>query len=196
MNSAELKRAKRAIRVQVLAARDALPVDTRTERSKRIAEVVVAMPQVDRASTVMAFWSFGSEVDTAPLIGRLHDRGLRVALQRIVEAELEARTYAIGDEVTPTAFGAFEPSGGDVIDPASLGTVVTPGVAFDRTGGRIGYGGGFYDRLFLRTRPDALRIGIGFRLQLVEEPLPAGSFDARVDVIVTESETVRCGRVG
>ena len=130
------------------------------------------------------------------MIARLADRGARVALPRIVDGALEVRTYAPGDDVTPTAFGAFEPAGGDVLDPAALDAVVTPGVAFDRTGRRIGYGGGFYDRLLRNTRADALRVGVGFRLQLVDDFLPTGSFDVRVDAIVTESETVRCGRIG
>ena len=70
--------------------------------------------------------------------------------------------------------------------------MATPAVAFDRQGRRVGYGGGFYDRFFPRTRPDAFRVGIGFGVQLVDGELPGGSFDLRVDVVVTESETVRC----
>jgi 5-formyltetrahydrofolate cyclo-ligase len=56
----------------------------------------------------------------------------------------------------------------------------------------VGYGGGFYDRFFPRTRGDALRAGVGFGIQLLGEALPGGPFDLRVDVVVTESETVRC----
>jgi 5-formyltetrahydrofolate cyclo-ligase len=70
--------------------------------------------------------------------------------------------------------------------------VATPAVAFDRTGRRVGYGGGYYDRFLLGTREDALIAGVGLGVQLLDEPLPEGGFDRRVDVIVTESETVRC----
>ncbi len=194
MNSAELKRAKRTVRLETLAARDALPSDLRGERSLTIATSALAIPEIDSATAVMAFWSFGSEVDTGPLIEGMNARGVRVALPRIVGADLEARTFAPGDPVTPTAFGAFEPADGEFLDPAGLDVVLTPGVAFDRSGCRIGYGGGFYDRLFRRTRPDVIRVGIAFDLQLRDDELPAGHFDLHVDLIVTESETVRCAR--
>lgn len=192
MNAAELKRAKRAIRHEVLAARDAQPADVRMERSRTIANSVLTLAQVDRASAVLAFWSFGSEVDTGPLIEMLNARGVRVALPRIVDGDLEARSFVSGDPVSRTAFGAFEPTDGEKLDPAALDVVVTPGVAFDRSGGRIGYGGGFYDRFFRLT--EAIRIGVAFDIQVRDDPLPAGHFDLPVQLIVTESEVVRCDR--
>jgi 5-formyltetrahydrofolate cyclo-ligase len=80
------------------------------------------------------------------------------------------------------------------LDPADLDVVVMPGVVFDRGGGRIGYGGGYYDRFLRRARRDALRSAIGFGVQLVDGPIPAGPFDLPVDMVVTESEIVRIRR--
>jgi 5-formyltetrahydrofolate cyclo-ligase len=194
MTSADLKRAKRAIRHRVLAARDAMSATQRQRASSCIVDLVLSLPEVERASMVMVFWSFGSEPDTAPLIEALHSRGARVALPWIVDGEMEPRSYAPGDLVTETSFGAWEPSGGERLDPASIDVVVTPAVAFDRSGRRVGYGGGFYDRFFPRTRPDTLRIGIGFSLQLLEEDLPGGHFDHGIDGVVTESGVVRFER--
>jgi 5-formyltetrahydrofolate cyclo-ligase len=77
-----------------------------------------------------------------------------------------------------------------------LDRVVTPGVAFDRFGHRIGYGGGFYDRFLRRTRRGVPRIAIAFDLQVLPRELPVGSFDLGVDVIVTETETIRCAPGG
>jgi 5-formyltetrahydrofolate cyclo-ligase len=191
MTSGDLKRAKRAIRSEVRAARDAIPADERELASLAIVDRVSALDEVERAGTVMAFWSFGSEVDTAPLIDALHARGIRVALPRIVEGDLEARTYAPGDPVTETAFGAREPSDGEILDPSAIDVVVTPAVVFDRSGRRVGYGGGFYDRFFLLTRPDAVRVGVGFDLQLIDGNLPSGHFDLGLDALVTESEVLR-----
>ena len=73
---------------------------------------------------------------------------------------------------------------------------MTPGVAFDRSGRRVGYGGGFYDRFFPRTRPDTFRIGVGFDLQLIDGDLPGGHFDLGLDGVVTESGVVRFRRLG
>ena len=191
MTSGDLKRAKRAIRGEVRAARDAMPPDERDRASRAIANRLTALEEVEQAATVMAFWSFGSEVETAPLINAMHARGIRVALPRIVEGELEPRGYVPGDPVTETAFGAWEPSGGEKLDPSVIDVVITPAVVFDRSGRRVGYGGGFYDRFFLRIRPDAVRVGIGFDLQLIDGKLPTGHFDLGLDALVTESGVLR-----
>ena len=192
MNSAELKRAKRAVRAEVLARRDALdPVD-RAAMGERIVERFLDLPELRRPRAVMAFWSFGSEVPMDPLISRLVEAGITVALPRVVDGDLEARTWRPGEPVTETHFGAREPEGGRVLDPTEIDVVATPGVAFDRAGGRVGYGGGFYDR-FLPLTP-ALRAAVAFGVQLVDEPLPGGAFDLPVDAIVTETETIRCAR--
>ena len=196
MSSADLKRAKRAVRLQVLAARDAMSASEREHASARIVDRVLGLPEVKRASTVMVFWSFGSETDTTALVEALHARGVRVALPRIVDGELEPHVYAPGDPVTQTSFGAWEPSASERLDPSAIDVVVTPGVVFDRSGRRVGYGGGFYDRFFPRTRPDTFRIGVGFDLQLIGSDLPHGHFDLGLDGIVTESGVVRFRKPG
>jgi 5-formyltetrahydrofolate cyclo-ligase len=193
VNSLELKRAKRAVRAQVLARREEIDPAARGRIGASVVERFLALPEVEAARTVMAFWSFGSEVPLAPLIARLVEAGATVALPRIVDGHLEPRTWHPGEPLTETHFGAREPKGGRVVDPGAIDVVATPGVAFDRGGGRVGYGGGFYDRFLPSTR--ALRVAVAFGVQLVDEPLPGASFDLPVDVIVTESETIRCAPV-
>jgi 5-formyltetrahydrofolate cyclo-ligase len=195
MNSAALKRAKREVRRRVLAERDALSPSERAHLGVVVAERFLSLPEVDAAGVVMAFWSFGSEVPTGPLLEDLARRGKTVALPRIVEGELEARSYRPGDPVSETAFGAFEPAGGRVLDATEIDVVAVPAVAFDRQGRRVGYGGGYYDRFLPATGAGATHVGIGFALQLLPagDDLPAGHFDRAVDVVVTERETVRCG---
>jgi 5-formyltetrahydrofolate cyclo-ligase len=192
MNSTELKRAKRAIRTEVRAERDALAPEERARCSLLIRDRFMALPELEDVRKVMLFWSFGSEVDTAPLVRSLVERGVSTALPRIVDGELEPRTYLPGDPVTQTTFGACEPAGGEGVDPSVLDVVVTPGVAFDRAGRRVGYGGGFYDRFLGRTRVGTLWIGVAFDAQLVDGDLPGGHFDLPVHAIVTASEVVRC----
>jgi 5-formyltetrahydrofolate cyclo-ligase len=189
-----LKRAKRRIRREVLAARDALPPEQRTAMGTLIAGRFLALPEVEAAATVLLFWSFGSEPPTASLIERLHAREVRVALPRTEGANLVAARYGPGDPTGPTSFGAMEPVDGIPVAPADLEVVAVPGVAFDRRGRRIGYGGGFYDRFLPRTR--AVAIGLAFGIQVVEGDLPAGGADIGVDLIVTEAETIRVGSTG
>lgn len=188
--SHRLKAMKRALRRRVLVLRDALPPQDRAERGRRIAARLLALPEVAEAHTVMAFSSFGSEVDTLPILEALSDRGVRLALPRICDGEIEAVVYRPGDPTSETAFGALEPSAGEVLHATEIDVVVTPGVAFDRGGFRVGYGGGYYDRYFRRTRGDAFRVGLAFAVQVVEE-VARGRADLPVDAVVTEDETIR-----
>jgi len=192
VRSQDLKRAKRDVRRRVLAARDALDQAARSADAEAIADRLLALPEVAGARTALLFWSFGSELPTERLIGALDARGVTVALPRIVDHDLEARVYRPGDPTSATSFGAREPAGGRRLDPAELDVIVTPAVAFDRAGRRVGYGGGYYDRFLPKTRSDAFRVGIGSSVQLLDEELPAGPFDLGVDAIVTPDETVRC----
>jgi 5-formyltetrahydrofolate cyclo-ligase len=187
--SHRLKARKRAVRRAAIERRDLLSEDERSANSERIVERVLALPEVGAAGTVMAFWSFGSEVQTSALIERLHGSGTRVVLPRVVEGELEAVVYAPGDPVAAASFGAMEPAGRDVVPAEEVDVVIVPGVAFDRRGGRVGYGGGFYDRL-LSKAPAVPAVAVAFAVQLVDE-VPQGGSDSRVDVIVTEDEVIR-----
>jgi 5-formyltetrahydrofolate cyclo-ligase len=189
MKSSELKRAKRRIRRTVVGDRDAVPGDVREERGGRAVDRFLELPEVRRARTIMLFSTFGSEVPTGALIERLHERGVVVALPRIEDGQLVPVAYAPGDPTTTASFGAEEPVDGKRLDPASIDVVAVPGVAFDRGGRRIGYGGGYYDR-FLRGLP-AFTTALVFGLQVMDEVLPAGRFDLPVAAIVTEDETIR-----
>jgi 5-formyltetrahydrofolate cyclo-ligase len=189
--SHRLKKLKRAVRRDVLERRNALSVEERSSKSARIVERAMSLPEVRNASTPMAFWSFGSEVETAPLIERLHAAGKRVVLPRIEAGDLVAVVHAPGDPVAATSFGAMEPQGVELVSPEDVDVVIAPGVAFDRSGARVGYGGGFYDRFLRGMRPDAPVVAIAFALQVVEE-VPRGPGDRRVDAIVTEDEVIVC----
>jgi 5-formyltetrahydrofolate cyclo-ligase len=189
VTSNALKRAKRRVRREVLAARDAIPPERREAMSVAIAERFVGLPEVERASTVMLFWSFGSEVDTAPLIDRLRSDGTRLALPRIEGADLVPVGWQPGDPTTPTSFGAREPTAASRLAPDELDVVAVPAVAVDRRGRRIGYGGGYYDR-FLPTTSGTIVVP-AFTIQVLDEDLPAGPADVPVDAIVTESVTIR-----
>ncbi|TMK18772.1 MAG: 5-formyltetrahydrofolate cyclo-ligase [Actinobacteria bacterium] len=196
MRASELKRAKRDVRRAVLAARDAIGEAERVARSTEIHRRFLALREAEGVGVVMGFWSFGSEVSTPPLLETMHARGVRVCLPRIGEGDLEAVAYEPGDPMNETSFGVREPADGTILAPEALDLVMTPGVAFDRSGHRIGYGGGFYDRFLRRTRRGVPRVAIAFDLQVQSKELPAGSFDLGVDVIVTETETIRCAPGG
>ncbi len=87
-------------------------------------------------------------------------------------------------------FGMLEPAADlPLIDPSTLDLVLTPGVAFDRRGGRLGFGGGYYDRLLLTT--PALRVGITYDVCLADA-LPCEEHDQRMDWVMTPTQEIRC----
>ena len=185
-----LKRAKRVLRRAVLAERDAVPEDDRSARSRAIADRFFGLPETAGAETVLAFWSFGSEVDTGPLISRLRSQGKTIALPRIEGNEVAPVVAAPETPMREASFGAMEPAG-LALDVVELDLVVVPGVAFDRSCGRLGYGGGYYDRLLEKRRDGVAAIAIAFALQIVDR-VPIGAIDRRIDGVVTETETIRC----
>jgi 5-formyltetrahydrofolate cyclo-ligase len=190
-SSGALKKAKRTVRREVLVLRDAIEPAERARLGALAADRIMDLPEVAGAATVMAFWSFGSELPMAPVIGRLHAAGIRVVLPRIAGGDLEVVEHSAGGPTTETGFGAREPVG-PPFAPSLADVVLTPAVAFDPEGRRIGYGGGFYDRFFPRTRPDTFRAGVAFDVQVVPGPLPSGSFDLRVQAVVTPTRVIRC----
>ena len=188
---ANLRERKKALRARVRAERDAFPAAERARRSEDIARRLFDLPGLLGARTVMVFSSFGSEVETGPIIERLAAEGVLVALPRVEGHRIVAVAYSPGDPLSRASFGAMEPTGSRVIGPKEIDVVVTPGLAFDRRGYRVGYGGGFYDGFLRRTRRDALRVGICFAPQVVDE-VPSGGTDRPVRVIVTDEEVIRC----
>jgi 5-formyltetrahydrofolate cyclo-ligase len=191
MSSHHLKRRKKALRALVKARREALTLPERTEKSAAITERLLALSEVEAARTVMLFWSFGSEVATAPMVERLSAVGKELVLPRIEGGDIVAAAYRPGDPVHEAWFGAKEPLGTEVVAPSEIDVVVTPGLVFDRSGHRVGYGGGFYDRFLRRVRPDAFKVAVAFGLQVVDE-VPHRGGDVPVDAIATEGETIRC----
>lgn len=180
--------AKRTMREHILAARDALPAAERDEASRAIAARIAALPAFGRARCVLLTLSFRSEWDTRPLIDAALAAGKVVALPRVNGATRMLDLHAVADvarETTPGYRGIPEPRPEQPrVDLAAVDFVLVPGVAFDPTGRRLGYGGGYYDRLLAQLAPDAARIAGAFELQLVPQ-VPAAAHDLVVDAIAT-----------
>jgi 5-formyltetrahydrofolate cyclo-ligase len=168
---------KAALRQRMRMVRD--DVEDHLMRSVQLWAKVAEQPEYQQAHTVMAFVSFGNELDTDPLFARLAVEGKRLVLPRV-----EASGIVPADGDTPliaSKFGVLEPSG-PPIDVAEIDLVIVPGLAFTLAGDRLGYGRAYYDR-FLPTVP-APSIGVCFSEQLVDE-MPVEPHDVRVDMVVT-----------
>lgn len=149
------------------------------------------LSEVRAAGTVMLFYSFGSEVDTGRMAERVLEGGKRLLLPYLAPERMEAAEVLSRGELEPSGYGPREPARRVPIEPADVDVVVAPGLAFDRRGHRLGYGGGHYDRYLARLGGQALRVGIGFAEQLVDR-LPSEDTDERLDLLVTEVDLVDC----
>ena len=182
---------KAELRRHMRHLRSSIPPPVRAELGARVVEHLLSLPEMSAARTVMVFYSFGAELPTATLIERLHREGRRVLLPFLDPAgTMEAAEVAPDDVLAPTSYGPKEPSSRTAIDPVEVDIVVAPGLAFDRGGHRLGYGGGHYDGYLRRLRNGVPRIGIGFAAQLVER-VPSGEDDQLLDAVVTEDGVVR-----
>ncbi|MFH6785780.1 MULTISPECIES: 5-formyltetrahydrofolate cyclo-ligase [Methylobacterium] len=177
---------KATLRKAALARRDGLAVEARAAASRRIAEIVLDLPEIAAAEVVSAYWPIRSEVDVRPLLTALRARGQAVALPQVTPDGLVFRLAAEGDSLAAGGFGLSEPGpGAPVVDPRAL---LVPLAAFDRRGHRIGYGKGYYDRALARLDAPARALAIGIAFSAQEIPrVPDGPHDRPLDGIVTEA---------
>jgi 5-formyltetrahydrofolate cyclo-ligase len=182
---------QKELRQQILAARDDLSAGEIEAKSAAISERLLRMEVFRDCRSVMFYAGFRSEVQTMGVMARCLTQGVRLALPLTLPASRGLQPRLVSDlalDLHPGFCGIAEPDPDKTaaMDPAAIEAVMVPGSVFDLRGGRLGYGGGFYDRFLAREAPQALRIGLAFALQVVTEELPLAEHDQRLDYLVTE----------
>jgi 5-formyltetrahydrofolate cyclo-ligase len=189
MSHPSIQATKALLRDEVFGRRDALDPVWRAQASLAVAERVLALPELAGLDPVSGFWPILSEIDVRPLLEALHARGQRVCLPVVARPAMRFRVWRPGDELVQTGFGVSEPAA--AAEEVSPRAMLVPLAAFDRRGGRIGYGKGHFDTAIaaLRGRHPVLTVGVAFSQQEVAE-VPLEPHDRLLDVIVTEAETI------
>ena len=187
---------KSALRRRMAEIRDAIPEQERAAKSAAIARRLAEWRRYAQANTILAFLSTRSEVMTEAIIGFALALGKTVAVPRtlLTERRLDFRQLSAHDpRVMPGPFGIMEPApDAPPLDPAEADIILVPGLAFDQQGYRLGYGGGFYDRLLSDPAVHAASVGVAFHEQLVGR-VPRGEGDRPVGWIVTDERIIECG---
>ena len=156
-------------------------------KSKCIVEKVVACPQYKQADTLYCYVSYNQEVMTKPLIFRALKEGKKVAVPKVTDRKIEF-IYLTSLEELSKGFQGIEESIGTEIARADKVLMVMPGLAFDKLGNRVGYGGGFYDRYLEEHKETAFfKLAVAFDFQIMEY-LEMG--DKQVDMILTEEQNI------
>jgi len=179
---------KEEIREEIKRRRQLLPEEEREKRSSQIVEKLkTLLPQ--GADVLMFYAPFKGEVDLLPLAKWCLCQGKRVVFPRVLGKEILPLEVFSLSELSPGYRSILEPPYEPSRLVRELDIVFVPGVAFDLSCFRIGYGGGFYDRFLARWRIGA-KIGICFDFQVVEA-IPVDSHDVPMDLVVTEKREIR-----
>lgn len=184
---------KKAFRKTMLLKRDAIPYETRTEADNARNECIRNWESYKSADLLLFYVSYRSEADTLQLIKEALEAGCKVAVPKVVGTDMVFYRITDISLLVEGYKGILEPDTGQCEaitgDLPKRSLLFVPGCAFDEAGGRMGYGGGFYDR-FIEQYPDVLRVALAYEEQIVEE-VPREVHDKPVDAIVTEKRLLK-----
>ncbi|MDO4548140.1 MAG: 5-formyltetrahydrofolate cyclo-ligase [Clostridia bacterium] len=160
-------------------------------RSAVICDNIAKLDEFKNARVVMLYMPLKGEVDVTGLIRKVFETGKTACFPVITEKGhmIAAKADSLED-MLPDKYGIPSPTNGTATAPDSIDVIITPGLAFDRRGGRLGKGGGFYDRFLAET--SAVTIAPAFVEQVVDE-IPRMEFDRKIDILVCENGATVCG---
>jgi 5-formyltetrahydrofolate cyclo-ligase len=187
-----LRSAKAALRLRILSARAAMAGVRRADAGRQLRDAVLALPETQMAGTVAAYCSVGTEPDTRGLIYALWKRGSYVLLPLLLpDGDLDWASYEGPDSLAPAPRGLLQPTDPSrgVMAVASADLVIVPALAADRSGRRLGRGGGCYDRALARVGAAVPTIALLYDNELVDE-VPAGRHDQPVRLAALPSQGI------
>lgn len=192
-----LHQRKAVLRTAVLAERDGLPPPVRKERSRAIITAITSLPEFRSAGSVLLTASFGSEVETGELIAQTLASGKTLLLPLVNKESRMLELYAVSDPESQLARGTYgiaepRPERCRRASHAEVEWVLVPGVVYADDGFRIGYGGGYYDRLLPLLPSAAPRVSAAFQFQRRPD-VPHGVHDQKIQTVVTESDVYHVG---
>ena len=189
---------KAELRARLRKLRRGLPRVYRLQASAEIARKLLALEFYAHARAIHIYVSWQEEVDTHELIRARLQADRRVLTPKINPTTKSLEHYVIPHfhALVPGAFGILEPSRehGAVLseDFNMIDLIIVPGLGFDRKGNRLGYGGGYYDRVLAEIATP--KVALAFAAQVVNT-IPAEAHDQGVDFIITEREVISCRQV-
>ncbi|OYD06720.1 5-formyltetrahydrofolate cyclo-ligase [Paludifilum halophilum] len=183
-----MRTAKKELRKRMLERRNRLTEREVSEASRAICRMVRESKGYRQARRVLFYMPFRKEPDIRPLIESAWAEGKEVVLPRAVPADRSLLLIRLDhfDQLEKGAYGILEPPANPdrMVPAATIHLTVVPGVAFDRKGYRLGYGGGYYDRFFAGEGNGVIRLGVAYPFQVVDTVYPE-SHDRKMDELVT-----------
>jgi 5-formyltetrahydrofolate cyclo-ligase len=196
MVGASTKRDKFVIRQEMSRRRDAMSLDEVLNLSQVVEDRLFASEEFLSCRDVMFYLSFGNEVRTDEMIKRSLEDQKRVYVPRLVKRERRLEVCEIttmDQEFESGSYGIREPSrlNSKVVAPSKIDALIAPGLAFDYSGRRVGFGGGYFDWLIKQLPEGALRLAVAYGFQILTS-VPQDSWDEKVQNIFTDNDTINC----
>ncbi len=189
-NDKEIILEKKKLRKYIQDKRDALSIKEREIKSRAAAEKFFSTKDYIKARNILICYPFRSEINTKIIIEDALNKGKKIILPRVDKNKLNLYfVNNLKDKLGKGAYGIMEP------DPllckrtkaADIDLAVTPGIGFDKNFNRLGYGGGFFDRLFPYLPKRAKKVALCFDIQVMPN-IPVAKNDKKIDILITESK--------
>lgn len=180
---------KKEIRRQIKKLRLALTEEEKMQAAERVFDRLEKSEPFIKANHILLYHSLPDELFTHSFLQKWGSKK-QLYLPRVKGDELEILPY-MPERLSTGAFQIEEPEGEETVNPEVLELIVVPGVAFDKRGGRIGRGKGYYDRLLAGTK--AVKIAVAYHFQMLEE-IPVEPHDVPMDMVITDKALYISGK--
>ncbi|NLE25737.1 MAG: 5-formyltetrahydrofolate cyclo-ligase [Clostridiaceae bacterium] len=183
---------KSKLKTEIIEKRKLLDESTVKNASETIVRTLQSIPAFKQAKVVLSYMPYGKEVDIRPLNQWILDQGKVLCLPKVIsKTEMEARAVNdISQGLYKSGFGVLEPTyDNELMDIDKIELVLVPGLAFDKTGNRMGHGNGYYDRFLASCPTNTILIGIAYAFQVFDS-IPFDQYDVKVHRLITEKFTL------
>lgn len=185
---------KKTLRKVILDKRSQLSKDEILSRSEKIKDKLFQLKEFQEANFIFSFISFQDEVHTHDIITETISIGKRVGVPITIDSPRQLLVSELKDFHKELELGFYniltpKKEYERIVSPELVDLVLVPGLAFDRSGYRVGYGGGYYDRFFASLEKKVPKVALCFDLQILPQ-VPKDDFDVPVDYIITENEII------
>lgn len=187
---------KSELRKDISEKRELLDETIVKNASETILTTLQSLSDIKTSKAILSYMPKGNEVDIKPLNQWILDQGKILCLPRVIsQTEMEVRVITnVNNGLKKSSYCIFEPTDShELIDIGNIDLILVPGVAFDKSGNRMGHGKGYYDRFLARCKDSTTFIGIAYSFQVFDTIL-SDQYDVKMDRIITEKYTIESNR--
>ncbi len=175
---------KKTLRKTIIKGINSLDPNIKRKASESISKKLTKLIRSD--STVLCYYPLRSEPDILPAIQHWLELDFRVCLPKVERNKIKCYAISEMESLICSSMGILEPDGSNkIISSKEIDFILVPGIGFTLEGKRLGRGGGFYDKFLNQILPPTLKIGVAFKLQVLDE-MRTQNHDISVDLLITE----------